>query len=57
MPGIDCRNGMCPNVEDEIASQNAGSEIPTTIVTKDARNRQIQSQINSCRIDKEEEME
>ena len=48
---------MCPRVEDEIASQNASSEIPTAIATKDARNRQIQSQINSCRIDKEEEME
>ena len=57
MPGIDCRNGMCPHVEDEIALQHAGSVIPTAIATKDARNRQIQSQINSCRIDKEEEME
>lgn len=44
---------MCPHTEDEIALQNAGSEIPTAIATKDARNRQI----NSCRIDKEEEME
>ena len=54
---IDYRNGMCPRVEDEIASQNASSEIPTAIATKDARNRQIQSQINSCRIGKGEEME